>query len=154
MSQVTSLPEGAIIRRARVKRDRTSQEALNATGRGQYINQDVLATATPSGTDEEVEMVFIPLSSCMSNAEVEELIPANFRPADLWELAAVNEDDPTFADQYRNFTHWKITGDKVWRWVVFGNWIGKQNVLVSRNDVIVLGDGWWVAVVREEQKQD
>ncbi len=144
------LPEGAIIRRVRVKRDRTLQEALDATGGRQHINPNVLVTA-PTGVSEDVEVIFIPLGHFMSDKGVDKFIPAGYRLADPWELAAVNEEDPAFADKYPNFTHWQIAGDKAWHWATFRNWDSERSVRVGRGGYEWYGS-WWVAVVRKDLK--
>ncbi|MFA6408497.1 MAG: hypothetical protein WCW36_03475, partial [Candidatus Paceibacterota bacterium] len=51
---------GIIIRRhVRVDRTRTPQEVVDATGRTQYVDKDVLATM-PIGEGEEVDVHFVP----------------------------------------------------------------------------------------------
>lgn len=144
------LPKGAIVRRVCVNRKRTLQEALDTTGRHQYVKPDILATA-PTGTSEDVELIFIPLGRSMSDKEVDEFIPAGYRLADPWELAAVNEEDPAFAGQHFNFTHWK-DANKKWCWAAFYGWSDEErSVRVDRDDN-GWNDRWWVAVVRKVSK--
>lgn len=152
MSQTTSLPEGTIVRRVRVNRTRSLQEALDVSGRKFYGDREVVATAPMVGRDEEVEVLLIPLGRPMADERVEELIPVGFRSADPWELVAVNEDDSSFADNHPNFTHWQ-NANKKWCWAAFRKWDCKRVVHAYRSDD-VWDAYWYLAVVREEQKQD
>jgi len=59
----------------------------------------------------------------------------------------VNTDDPAFADEHPNCTHWK-DGEGKWCFATFSRWGGERGVDVSRRDG-VSRDGWWFAGVRK-----
>jgi len=136
-----------ITRRARVNRNRNAQAALDATGRRQYTDKDVV-DAMPQGEGEEAEIVFFNLGRYVNNADLDkEYEVRGLKPVDPYSLAAVNENDPAFADQKPNATHWKDSNDK-WCYTAFDRWNDGRIVGVNRNDDDWSGD-WWFAGVRK-----
>jgi len=136
-----------IVRRVRVDRTRTPQEALDATGRRQYTNRNVVA-AMPHGDGEEVEVFFFNLGHYVSDDKLEEEFALRgFVAADPYTLAAVNEADPAFADDHPNTTHWKVSSGK-WCYAVFNRWSDERRVFVHR--VVYDWRGpWWFAGLRK-----
>ena len=137
-----------IFRRVKVDRSRTPQAVLNATGRNQYINKDVV-NVIPKGEGEEVEVIFFNLDRPVSDADLaKEYDFRGLKPADPYSLAAVNEADPAFADQQPNTTHWKDSAGK-WCYAVFNQWrSGERHVHVYRYGTGWHGT-WWFAGVRK-----
>ncbi len=136
-----------IVRRVSVNRSRDGRAALEATGR--RINDNNVVKDMPRGEDTEVEVVFFQVDPGVKNDaqldaeyEMHELVPA-----DPFAVAAVNEDDPTFADKLSNCAHWKgVDGkycsaafyrDRDTRCVTVGHDNGKW------------GNYWWHAGVRK-----
>ena len=141
-----------IVRSVTVNRDRTPKEALAATGRRQDVDDAVVA-AMPRGAGKEVEIEFFnpdlsKRGGRISDDDLEkEFESCGYRPADPYELAAVNEADPAFADDHPNGTHWKNAADQ-WCFEAFDRWLGERRVSVYRSD----GDwlvSWWFARVRK-----
>ena len=137
-----------ITRRAKVNRTRKAQVALDATGRRQYTDENVVNTM-PNGEGEEVEVVFFNLDRYVSDADLDkEYELRGLKPADPYSLAAVNEADSAFADERSNATHWKNSNGK-WFYAAFFQWRGvERGVVVDRFD---FGwDGlWWFAGLRK-----
>ncbi|MBP9766085.1 MAG: hypothetical protein KBD12_02575 [Candidatus Pacebacteria bacterium] len=102
-----SLPEGTITKKVKVNRNRTNKEAVKVTGRVQYLNDTVVAEM-PSGSEEEIEIHFIPFKKQISpdnlDLEVDEL---GFKFVDPVALCAANEQDPDFANEHPNVTQWR-----------------------------------------------
>ena len=144
-----------IIRRIRVNRSLTPQQALDATGRKQYTDRDVV-NSMPHGEGDEAEVVFFKLDlskrgGYISDNDLEkEFELRGLVSADPYSLAAVNRDDPAFADEKPNGTHWKDANGK-WCFAVFYCWDGGgRSVSVDRH-----GDGWgerwWFAGLRKSK---
>ncbi|OGZ66569.1 MAG: hypothetical protein A3C58_02585 [Candidatus Staskawiczbacteria bacterium RIFCSPHIGHO2_02_FULL_34_10] len=140
-----------ITRRVKVNRTRNAQAALDATGRRQYTDKDVV-NAMPQGEGEEAEVVFFNLGRYVSNAELEKEYEIRvLKPADPYSLATVNETDQAFADQKPNATHWQDVDGK-WCYAAFSRWDdGGRNVSVNRGKDDWDG-GWWFGGVRKYQK--
>jgi hypothetical protein len=129
-----------------VNRDRTPDEALSATDRNKYVTADVVK-AMPRGTGEKVEVVFFKVSRDISDDDLEkEYALRGLVPADAYSLAAVNEADPSFADDRPNATHWKDENDK-WCYAAFDRWDDGRSVDVGRSGYD-WGDDWWFAGLR------
>ena len=136
-----------IVRRVPVNILRTAQQALDATGRKQYTNNDVVA-AMPKGAGGEVEVHFFKLDRYISENDLEdEYASHGLKPADPYSLAAVNEADPAFADEHPNGTHWKDAKGK-WCFAAFDRWDDGRELSVDRYDNDWL-DYWWFAGVRK-----
>jgi len=136
-----------IIRRAKVNRDLLPREVIDAMGRRQYTNCEVVE-AMPRGDGEEAEIIFFKLGCYVSDDDLEkEYSLRGLVAADPYSLAAVNLYDPAFADEHPNSTHWKDAGGK-WCYAAFSRWYGGRRVRVRR----VGGDWydyWWFAGLRK-----
>lgn len=140
-------PQSIIVRRATVDLSLTGKQALDATGRVQYVNDSVVAEM-PRGTSTEVEVHFFKLDRHVSCAYlVKEYERRGLEPVDPFSLAAMNQADPAFADDHPNGTQWIDAKNKFCH-EAFYDWNGKRSVNVSRiGDVWV--DDWWFAGVRK-----
>ncbi len=143
-----------IIRKVTVNRNRTPEEALSATGRKQYVNDDVVA-GMPKGEGDEAEVVFFKPEpweytkpGLMSDEDLEKALDRRgLKPADPYSVCAVNEADKAFADEHPNATHWKDSSGK-WCFATFYLWFDGRRMNVRRrgND---WDDRWWFAGVRK-----
>lgn len=129
-----------IIRHARVDRALTPQEAIDATGRMQYIDPDVLATM-PRGEGDEVDVHFVPTGRLVPVGEYTAFLAQYGLVPDPRAQAAVNAEYPAFADEHPNCSQW---GDSCY--LVFRRWLDGRRVDCDRND-----DDWddncWLAGV-------
>lgn len=118
-----------------------------ATGRKKY-GDDKVIESMPKGEGEDVEVVFFNIGRFVSPAQLlEEYEKRGLKPADAYSLAAVNRDDPAFADEKPNATQWQDSEGK-YCYVAFFRWDGGREVRVYRYD----GgwDGyWWFAGLRK-----
>ena len=136
-----------IVRRVRVNRNRTPQQVLDATGRKQYTDSGVVE-GMPRGEGEEVDVYFFSGHCYLSDAELEKDFDLCGLKPDPYAQAAVNEADPTFADQHPNCTHWRDANGK-WCYATFSRWRGGgRGVGVYRGGSGWDG-GWWFAGVRK-----
>ncbi len=123
-----------ITRCVSVNRNQSPQEVLDATGRKQFIDKDVIKTMT-KGEGENTEVVFFRLRHIMriNDDDLEkEYELRGLKPADSYSLSAVNKLDPSFAKWYPNCTHWKDENGK-WCYIVFRPWYsGEECVAVQR----------------------
>jgi hypothetical protein len=130
---------GIIRRRVVVRRNRTQQEMLDATGRVQYINSEVVGLIPGKGeTEEEEDMYFIPLKGKDTSAEaVQTLLDQCGLKPDGYAVSAVNEADPSFAASHPNCTQW-VDADGKHCYIAFFQWDdGGRRVHVYR-----IGGGW------------
>ena len=119
---------GIIIRRVKVDRTRTPQEVIDATGRTQYVDKNVLATM-PKGEGDEVDVYFVPTKRLVPVKEVPAFLAQNGLVPDPRAQAAVNEADSAFADKYPNGTQW---GNNCC--LMFPRWDGERNVFCRHDD--------------------
>lgn len=140
------------VRKVKVNRSRSRQEALEATGRVQYTDREVV-DSMPKGEGDEVEVVFFKPDLSNRNGYIsdddleKEFELRGLKPADPVSVAAVNEADPAFADEKPHGTHWKDAKGN-WCYATFDRWYGKREVYVNRDDDVWY-DGWWFAGVRK-----
>jgi hypothetical protein len=151
-----------IVRRVKVNRQRTPQQALDATGRQQYtdhrpphpdrwqyiVDREVVKLM-PRGEGEEVEICFFNLARYISDEDLAREYELRGLAPDPYAQAAVNEADPAFADEHRNGTHWKGR-DGTWYYVAFARWRGKRGVRCNRRDILGWGEFWWFGGVRKQ----
>lgn len=138
-----------IVRHVKVDRSRAPQEVLKVTGRKQYIDDDVVANMPRGEGDEEVDVVFFKLDRWVSDDELaEEYKLRDLDPCDPFSLSAINEDDPAFADEHPNGTHWKDSGGE-WCYTAFSRWDDERLVVVYRLDHEWFGY-WWFAGFRRK----
>ena len=122
-----------IARCVAVNRDRSAKEAFKATKRNEYLTDDVV-TVMPQGEGDEISVVFFKLGRYITDADLEkEYELRGLKPADPFALAAVNEADPSFADDYPNSTHWKDEKGN-WCYAAFDRWRDARYVSVYRDD--------------------
>jgi hypothetical protein len=135
-----------ISRLVTVDRTRGPKDALKATGRTMYVDDNVVKTM-PKGEATEVEVFFFNLGRYIKVADLEkEFDLRGFKPADPYELAAVNEADPAFADEHPNGTQWKDSkGDFCYATFYRGG--GGRRLRVSHDDAWDVR--WWFAGVRK-----
>lgn len=142
-----------IVRRVPVKRGRTQQEAIQATGRTQYTDCKIV-DMMPKGEGDETEVVFFKpdlsqrqrfISDDDLNKEYE---LRGLKPADPISVAAVNEEDPTFADEKPHSTHWRDAQGN-WCYAAFLRSNGNREVFVFHHVVLDRDDSWWFAGLRK-----
>ena len=143
-----------IIRRVTVNRKRSLKEALDATGRKQYVNESVLIEM-PNGIAEEADVVLWKPGYYVSAADFEEeyekmskVLGYEIVPVDLATLAALNEEDPAFADQRPNCTQHKNAKGK-YNFATFGRWLGGERRVDVDQSGSDWSDDWWFAGVRK-----
>ena len=136
-----------IVRNVAVGRSLTPQEALTATGRKQYVDDEVVATM-PRGEGNEGETVFFKLDRWVSDDELKkEYELRGLIPEVPYTLAAINAADPAFADNHPSVTHWRDAGGR-WCYVAFRRWHDERRVYVRRYDG-QWHDSWWFAGRRD-----
>lgn len=136
-----------IVRHVKVNRNRSPQEVIKATGRTPYLTDNVVATM-PKGEGDEADVYFFKLGRYVNDADLDkEFELRGLKPVDPYSLAAVNEDDPAFADDHPNATHWKDANGE-WCYAAFSEWYAYRSVLVDRTDGDWL-DCWWFAGLRK-----
>ena len=136
-----------IVRHVSVNRNRSPQEALGATGRIQYVQEDVVE-AMPRADRDEAEVFFFNLDRFTNDTDLDkEYELRGLKACDPLTLAGVNEADLAFADDHPNCTHWKDAEGR-WCFATFYRWRGRRYVHVRRD-----GHGWhvrwWFAGLRK-----
>ncbi len=130
-----------------IRRSRTVEEAVNATGRAKYVNNSVLATMPVGQGSEDVELVYFKLGRYIQAEDLEREYEARgFRPDPQAQMAD-NEADPSFADDHPNSCFWDRDG-QVSSFAAFYRWGDGREVLVGRSDDGRV-DRWWFAGVRK-----
>jgi len=138
---------GMIVRHVTVNRSRNPQEMLDATGRRQYTNIEVVNNV-PRGKGEETDVFFFKIGRWISDDDLEKEYERRGLKPDPYAQGAVNETDPSFADTKPNGTHWKGSDGK-WYYAAFGQWVGDERyVRVDRFDY-GWNDRWWFGGVRK-----
>ncbi|MFA6407852.1 MAG: hypothetical protein WCW36_00015 [Candidatus Paceibacterota bacterium] len=140
-----AFPEGTIKRHVRVDRTRTPQKVIDATGRKQYVDKDVLATM-PIGEGEEVDVHFVPTKRFVPAKDVPAFLAQYGLVPDPRATAAVNEADSAFADAYPNCTQW---GDNCY--LTFDRWDDERRVCCDRSGHD-WDDYWFLAGVPASRK--
>lgn len=135
-----------IVRRTKVNRSLTPQEMLDETGRRQYTDRDVIATI-PQGEGEEVDVYFFNPGRYVPVAELAKEYELRGLKIDPAAQAAVNRDDPSFADERPNGSQWQDAQGE-YCCATFDRWGGERVVHVDRDDR-GWSDGWWFAGVRK-----
>ena len=136
-----------IVRRVQVDRVRTPEEAISATGRTKYINNDALQSM-PRGEGFEVEVSFIKFGKNLSPSELEQAVDTlGYRLADIYTIAAVNEIDPAFSDKHPNAMQSRDQSGSAC-YALFRRWLGERAVSVDRS-AGKWRDSWWFACLRK-----
>lgn len=141
-----------IVRHVKVDRAKTPQQMLDATGRRQYTNADVVQTM-PKGEGDEDNVFFFKLDlsgrgGYISDADLDkEYELRGLKPCDPYKLSQVNADDSAFADKRPNSTHWQDADGK-WCFAAFDCWRDERSVDVDRR-AYGWGARWWFAGLRK-----
>jgi len=146
-----------VIRRVKVNRNRTPQEAIDATGRVQYIDSKVVE-GMPRGEGDEMDVEFFKPEAWeytrpgyMSDDDLEKALNRRGLSNDPVAVAAANEADPSLADKMPHGTHWKDSEGK-WCYATFDRWGDERGVDVDRRGS-GWNDGWWFAGSRKISPQ-
>jgi len=136
-----------VIRTVTVNYDLTPHQLLNLTNRRQHTDQSVVATMPHTGTGtEQVQVEFFKLNnSPIRNNDLEKEYQHRGLTPDPYAQAQVNIDDPNFANNYPNSTHWKDASGN-WCIVNFNN-CGDRLVGVYSS---VWADYFWFGGVRKK----
>lgn len=125
----------------------SNQAAIDATGRNQYTDSEVVAEM-PRGEKLTgiAEVVFRKYGCYLSDEKLDERMAEHGEPMiSPFLQAKINELFPEFADKYPNGTHWENAG---WCYAAFSRWGGEPGVSVSRGDD-GWGDSWWFGRLRK-----
>lgn len=134
-----------IIRRVTVDRSHTPQQVLDAMGRKQDTDSEVVMDM-PHGEGAEVDVVFFWVCRSWSDPDLDqECAHHGLIPADPYSIAAVNKADPAFADTHPNSGHWKDANGR-WCYMAFNHWRGKRNVIVKRGGSEWLVERWFAGL--------
>jgi hypothetical protein len=140
----------------KVDQSRSAQDAIDATGRQQYISRSVV-DGMPRGVKaagSKIKFFELELSKrggYISDDDIEkEFKLRNLVPESPYLLAKVNEDDPAFADEYPNTTHWKDSEGKWCYMTFYRGEDGKRFVDVFRREGGCHGR-WWFAGHEQEE---
>lgn len=121
-----------IVRRVRVNRNRTSGEALGATGALIWDKENVVVTM-PRGEGDEVEVVFfrLELEPGRSGDDLDkEFASRDLVTADPFAVMAINEVDPNFHADHSHSTFWRdANGD--WCTLMFGSYLSEPYALIG-----------------------
>lgn len=144
IAEVTNI----LTRNVTVNRDLIPQQLLDLTGRKQYTNQSVVTSMPHNGTGtQQVQVEFFKLSRYVSDDELEREYQQRGLTPDPYAQTQVNIDDPAFADNHPNGTHWKDANGN-WCFVTFPRSDDERNVDVNRSDY-GWSDSWWFGGVRK-----
>lgn len=135
-----------VVRHVRVNRGQTPQQAIDATGRIQYVNNDVLNTM-PRGNGGDKEVFFFKLGRWINDADLAKEYESRGLVPDLYAQAQVNTDDPSFADEHPNGCYWQDSNGR-WNFAAFDRWGGERSVSVYWDESGWIGC-WWFGGVRK-----
>lgn len=126
----------------------TNRQALEATGRGLYVNDKALSEA-PRGTKVKQTIYLFKKGSKISCLQrEEEFNKRNLEEADLLTISAFNKAHPKFADEYPNSIQWKDSAGNYCYATFRRSWDGKRNVYVSQDDDVWIDIWWFVGVCK------
>lgn len=134
----------------RVDYTRTPEQVVHATGRAEYVDWNVAATmpCRATGILENLEVVFFRTGRQLTAEEQEQECAKRNLDPDPYAQAAVNEENPAFADKFPNGTQWSRDG-KVASYLAFFRWDdGGRGVDCYRNGRD-WHDYWWYSGVRK-----
>lgn len=96
-----------LVREVEVDYDIPPEEAIHATKRVEYLNDEVVVGMPRNGKGKKrVKVYFFPLRKFTNVEAVQKLIEQHGLTPDPYAIAAVNKADPTFADSHPNGTQW------------------------------------------------
>ncbi|MFH1866966.1 MAG: hypothetical protein ABIJ81_02695 [Patescibacteria group bacterium] len=139
---------GMIVRRVKVNRKQSPKQAIDATGRVKYINDDVLANMPGEGA-EEVDVYFFNLRKNVSVDDLDREYERRGLAPDPYAQAQVNADDPAFADAHPNATQWDNKNRHA-SYSAFCRLDVERIVSVSRGGN-GWSDRWWFGGVRKSR---
>ena len=147
-----------ITRKTTVNRTLPIWDALTATGRTKYVTKSVIK-AIPTGEGEKKEVHFFKPEEdeytrpgWISDEDLAKAYERRGLVPDQRAQLAVNADDPSFADEYPNGSHFKDAEGK-WCFLACGRWRGDRGVVVDRDSRDWDGR-WWFAGVRKFSTQN
>ena len=120
-----------------VDRTRSSQAALDATGRRQYTDKAVVASM-PRGEGDEVTMRYFDLDYDPTPTQLQAEYDKRNLKADPIAQAADNAANPSFTDDRPNGCQWDLREDGTASFATFNRWDVEREVLVFRDD-----GGWF-----------
>ncbi|HDQ23089.1 MAG TPA: hypothetical protein ENN28_03935 [Candidatus Uhrbacteria bacterium] len=138
-----------ITRLVRVDRTRTPKKAIKVTNRVEYTDDSAVESmpAQGKGVEQDVEVVFFNLGRLVNDNNLAAEYEKRGLKPDPYAVSAVNEADPSFADEHPNATHWK-DADGNWCLVAFDRSGSGRDVNVRRSGNDWLGS-WWFGGVRK-----
>ena len=122
------------------------EDAIHATKRAEYLDNEVVATMPRNGQGKKrVKVCFFPFHSYKIVNGVD-TVPAKLglKP-DPYAVAQVNKDDPGFGDDHPNGTHW-VDEEGRHCYAYFYHWDGKRRVRCGRL-ALDWNDNWWIGGV-------
>ncbi|MBY0473083.1 hypothetical protein K2Q00_02235 [Patescibacteria group bacterium] len=148
------LPERTMTRCVRVTRLCTAQAMIDATDRRRCVDPEILISIPKCEESEgEVTLYFLEITQPLLDFEVERLYKEyGLQAADPYSLAAANELDPCFADEYPNATHWKLPGEGMYGEAIWGTLgfssapNGDRWVVVQRYDNTPFSGMWFACM--------
>ena len=137
-----------ITRIVRVPSGRSGEEMLDATRRQKSVGAESVKSM-PRGAGDLTEVIFYRPKRWIKDDEDldKELAEHNLVPADPYSQAQANIDDPAFADEHPNFSHWQDHNGK-WHFAKYRLWNDERSVEVYHRTGEI-GRGWWIACVRK-----
>jgi hypothetical protein len=130
-----------------VDRSLSPQQALEATGRRQHVDDTVVETM-PRGSQDTEEVFFVKRDKETTDEEWDEHLDfMGLKPCDPFTLAKYNADNPDAGDNRPNGTHWKDAAGKRC-FASFSRWEDERELYVSRSEY-GWNDDWWFAGVRK-----
>lgn len=109
---------------------RTPEEALKATGRKVYVDENFDLRSVAREGSERVDFGIFYLRPFVKASELRrEYACRNLRPAGLIELAALNEADPNFGAKYPHATLLQTLSKNYF--LAFGQFSGEEDVTIG-----------------------
>ena len=134
----------------RVDYTRTPMQVIKATGRVEYVDEDIAKTMPRlgEGVRENMEVVFFKLGRNVGAEELDREYELRGLVPDPYAQAAVNEQDSAFADKHPNGSQWYREGRNA-SYLAFDRWSDDER----RVDCLRRGNAWlghwWFAGVRK-----
>jgi len=139
-----------IVRIVEVDYDQKPEDAIYATNRSEYLNNEVVKTMPKNNNKgkRKVEVCFFPLRAYKTVNQVDEMLREHGLTPDPYAICKVNQEDRDFSKTHPNGTQWQ---DKQGNhcYVTFYDWSGKPCVYCYRYEDDWSGR-WWVGGVREQ----
>lgn len=127
----------------RVDYTQTPQQAISAMGREEYLTNSVVETMPRlgEGIEENVEAVCFKLNRYETPKAVAQEFADRELDPDPYLQAALNEEDPAFADTYPNGTQWDLDGNTA-SYLTCNEWDGERDAHCARRGH-KWGGLWW-----------